>query len=476
MAIYKDFKLTNKGIDLFAELLQGSGEMEFRYLVAGSGSYAEGESSEEYIRGMGSLKEERQRVPFTSVKKMDDGMVSLKADLSNQGLTESYLMTEVGIYAGIAGSEESVLYCVTTPESPDYMPDFSAGRLYNVVFRTLISIGDAEEITVVYTPDTYVSKEELQDALKDKVNAEDVRRLSGTMAVKCGAAAIAKGIVIVGNEGEYGRLESGKAFNVTYPILYAASAIEAGAVGNDNFTSTVFPVTATQNITLAAYKPVYIKGRISGTLFTPDTAMLTQEVPVTYFDTAVYILLGTAVTEKEVLLATNHPLYHYWYGRFNQYSPVSNRLDEFVNGMLLPMAGYYSDEIHAGLKGAGLSLVYCLNGRNPAIGADTELVRIDLSKYSCSKLLIICGRGTPSYMAEPSNYGIWGNMENVLHISTGVLHRTETVFYLRPGMSGLEEAAFGITVVDSDSGSEIVIRSKKAGLPTTYIWAEYVIS
>lgn len=178
MAVYKDFKLTNKGIDLFAELLQGSGEMEFRYLAAGSGSYAEGESSEEYIRGMGSLKEERQRVPFTSVKKMDDGMVSLKADLSNQGLTESYLMTEVGIYAGIAGSEESVLYCVTTPESPDYMPDFSAGRLYNVVFRTLISIGDAEDITVVYTPDNYVSKEEFQDALKGKVDVEEGKGLS----------------------------------------------------------------------------------------------------------------------------------------------------------------------------------------------------------------------------------------------------------------------------------------------------------
>ena len=178
MAVYKDFKLTNKGIDLFAELLQGSGEMEFRYLAAGSGSYAEGESSDEYIRGMGSLKEERQRVPFTSVKKMDDGMVSLKADLSNQGLTESYLMTEVGIYAGIAGSEESVLYCVTTPESPDYMPDFSAGRLYNVVFRTLISIGDAEDITVVYTPDNYVSKEEFQDALKGKVDVEEGKGLS----------------------------------------------------------------------------------------------------------------------------------------------------------------------------------------------------------------------------------------------------------------------------------------------------------
>ncbi len=178
MAVYKDFRLTNRGIDLFTELLQGSGEMEFRYLAAGSGTYSESESSGDYIRGMGSLKEERQRVPFTSVKKMDGGMVSLKADLSNQGLTESYLMTEVGIYAGIAGSEESVLYCVTTPENPDYMPDFSSGRLYNVVFRTLVSIGDAEEVTVVYTPDKYVSEEELRDALKGKVDAEDGKGLS----------------------------------------------------------------------------------------------------------------------------------------------------------------------------------------------------------------------------------------------------------------------------------------------------------
>lgn len=518
MAVYKDFKLTNKGIDLFTELLQGSGEMEFRYLAAGSGRYAEGESSQEYIRGMGSLKEERQRVPFTSVKKMDGGMVSLKADLSNQGLTESYLMTEVGIYAGIAGSEESVLYCVTTPESPDYMPDFSSGRLYNVVFRTLVSIGDAEEITVVYTPDSYVSKEELQDALKSKVDSEVGKGLSqndftdeykeavdglnglgfgqdadgnwgytvpdtmeivpfgsgngGTMKVKCGGDAIGAGTIIAGKEGEYGSLEPGKVFDITYPILYAASAIEAGAIGDDNFNNTVFSVTATQNVTLTAYKPVYIKGRISGILFTPDTAMLTQEVPVTYLDTFVYILLGTAVTEKEVLLAPNHPLYHYWYGGFSQYSPVSDRLDQFIKGMLLPMVGYFSDEIHAALKGAGLSLIYYIGG---LLDADVELVRIDTSKHNCRKLLIVCGRGTPTYNAEPSNYGIWGNMENVLHIATRVLHRTETVFYLRPGVSGFEEVAFGITVVDSDAGSEYVIRAKTR-LPSVYIWAEDIIS
>lgn len=299
---------------------------------------------------------------------------------------------------------------------------------------------------------------------------------NGTMAVKCGAEAIAKGTVIVGSEGEYGSLEPGKAFDITYPILYAASAIEADAIGNDNFTSTVFSVTATQDVALTAYKPVYIKGRISGTLFTPGTAMLTQEVPVTYLDTFVYILLGTAVTEKEILLVQNHPLYHYWYGGFSQYSPVANRLDEFIKGMLLPMTGYFSDQILAGLKGAALSLVYCLSSISTLISADAELVRIDSSKYSCRKLLIICGRGIQTYKTEPSNYGIWGNMENVLHISTGVLNRTETVFYLRPGVSGVyEEVAFGITIVDSEAGSEIVIRSKKAGLPPTYIWAEYTI-
>lgn len=178
MAVYKDFIMTNQGIDLFAELLQGSGELEFRFLAAGSGTYADGENSVEYIRGMGGLKEERQRVSFMSVKKAGEGTVNLKADLSNQGLSEGYLMTEVGIYAGIAGVEESVLYCVATTENPDYMPDFSAGRMYNVVFRTLVSIGDAEEVTVKYTPDSYVSKEEFQEELAKKVDIEDRKGLS----------------------------------------------------------------------------------------------------------------------------------------------------------------------------------------------------------------------------------------------------------------------------------------------------------
>lgn len=88
-------------------------------------------------------------------------------------------------------------------------------------------------------------------------------------AIKCGTTAIVAGNIIVGINGVYQHLKSGAAFDITYPILYANSAMAASATGNANYLVYPFTITTTQSLTLTAYKPVYIKGTLNGTTFTP---------------------------------------------------------------------------------------------------------------------------------------------------------------------------------------------------------------
>ena len=112
-------------------------------------------------------------------------------------------------------------------------------------------------------------------------NTYDRTKFNGN--IKAGSTAIVKANIIVAganNAGTYTHLKLGNAFDITYPILYANSAIAANATGSDNYIVIPFAVATTQNITLTAYKPVYIKGTLSGSNFTPvSTTPLTQTVP-----------------------------------------------------------------------------------------------------------------------------------------------------------------------------------------------------
>ena len=141
-------------------------------------------------------------------------------------------------------------------------------------------------------------------------------RIRYSQAIKCGTTAIVAANIIVGANGVYKHLKAGTAFDITYPILYASGAIAANATGTNNYVSMPFAVKTTQNLTLTAYKPVYIKGTLSGKMFTPvSTAPLTQTEP-TSVDGYFYILLGTAYSTTNMYLLPEHPLFKYDNGDF----------------------------------------------------------------------------------------------------------------------------------------------------------------
>lgn len=138
--------------------------------------------------------------------------------------------------------------------------------------------------------------------------------------IKAGSAIVASNI-IVGNNGTYSHLKTGNAFDISYPILYATSAINASATGNNNYISIPFTVTTTQSMTLTAYKPVYIKGKLTGTSFDPvSTTPLTQTIP-TSEDGYHYMCLGTAYSTTAIWLEPAHQIYAYINGKF---SPVAS--------------------------------------------------------------------------------------------------------------------------------------------------------
>lgn len=188
---------------------------------------------------------------------------------------------------------------------------YSAGSVIHLTYKKDVSIaGSSTKYTGWWA-----------DANYDSGNTYDRTRYS--QAIKAGTTAIVAANIIVAKDGKYTHLKLGNAFDVSYPILYAASAISASATGTNNYLAIPFTITTTQSITLTAYKPVYIKGKLSGTVFTPvSTTPLIQTVP-TSEDGYQYILLGTSYSSTGVYLLNEHPIFQYFNGGFKTVQQIA---------------------------------------------------------------------------------------------------------------------------------------------------------
>jgi hypothetical protein len=182
---------------------------------------------------------------------------------------------------------------------------YSAGNVIVLTYRSNVSIaGSSTTYTGWWAEADYYS-----------TSATQVQFSSN---IRCGTTAIVSGNIIVGKDGLYSHLKLGNAFDITYPILLAGSAISASVTGSNNYTDINFNINTTQSMTLTACKPVFIKGNLSGTTFTPiSTTPLTQDIP-TSADAYEYILLGVAYSSSSMRLIYNHPIFAYRGGAFGQ--------------------------------------------------------------------------------------------------------------------------------------------------------------
>lgn len=137
--------------------------------------------------------------------------------------------------------------------------------------------------------------------------------------------SITAGKIIVGTSSGYDNLSAGVGFDISYPILYAGATLSTGSTGNINYISMHnVQISTTYSFTATAYSMVYIKGTISGNIFTPATQVLTCTIP-TSEDGYVYMSLGsvislTAGSAAYIRLEPYHSLFKYTDTAFNPYS------------------------------------------------------------------------------------------------------------------------------------------------------------
>lgn len=196
--------------------------------------------------------------------------------------------------------------------------------------------------TYLFTYDEANSRWELHQGRDTDGNTYDRNRYNCN--IKAGTAAIVAGNIIVANDSHlYHHLKDGTAFDIRYPILYANAAITASATGTNNYDIIHFTVTTTQSLSMTAYAPVYIKGSLSGTTFTPvSTTPLTQTAP-TSADGYYYMKLGVATAATTMYLQEVHPIYAYKNGKFGEIVNDAMSVNGYTVAKSVPSNAVFTD-------------------------------------------------------------------------------------------------------------------------------------
>lgn len=132
------------------------------------------------------------------------------------------------------------------------------------------------------------------------------------------AAAITADRLIVGTSAGYVTAAAGISFDINYPVLWCQTAFTgAGNTQSDNYIT--IPSKDLRNnksgITLTQHKMAYLKGTLSGNIFTIDTAVFSNE-PTTE-DGKYYIPIGILYSTYQVYFDCGMPtVYKYYDGAF----------------------------------------------------------------------------------------------------------------------------------------------------------------
>ena len=161
--------------------------------------------------------------------------------------------------------------------------------------------------------------------------------------IKAGTSALVAANIIVGKDGVFNHLKSGGSFDISYPILYLNEAVAAGGTTKNSYDIINFTITTTQSISLTSYLPVFIKGTLSGKIFTPvSTAPLTQTVPTTD-DGYQYMYLGNATSASAVYLTERHPIYVFKNGAFGEIVHTASNVNGYTVGKSVPSDAVFTD-------------------------------------------------------------------------------------------------------------------------------------
>ena len=157
MATWNNYVATAEGRALLARAIAGTDTISITRIRTSSGDYSKAD-----LANLSDLLDKKQEFKVQSVNVIDDNTTKIEVNITNVGLTESYPMTAIGVYAEDGNGKEH-LFAISTAVQPDTMPALSDGTVKTILTKIYITTASAGVVTVKIDMDTYVTRGECID-------------------------------------------------------------------------------------------------------------------------------------------------------------------------------------------------------------------------------------------------------------------------------------------------------------------------
>lgn len=218
------------------------------------------------------------------------------------------------------------------------------------------------------------------------------------------AAAIAANKLVVGTSAGYKPAADGVTFDISYPILWAASAINSGATNNNVFKTisgrSVRDLTGNTSWTGTQWSTLYlVLSALNGVTATIDSTLVTTTVP-TSADNKYYIPLGLMYSTYQVYFDPSDKIYAYTNGKFQRISIQALRASQDGSGNTI--TSYYQPKLTSGTNIKTINGNSLLGSGNLTVSADTSncVKKTELSEVQCV---------VETYHNDTSWYRVWSD-------------------------------------------------------------------
>ena len=157
MGVYKKAVITNAGRALLARSMAGEIVMQFSRAVTSSHIYP----SDTDFKGYTSLEGIQQTVIPSNVQVVNDTLISVRGLFSNESISESYLIQNIGLYATDGVNE--VLFSVSQATTPDEMPAYNGVAPSSFIYTIQATVSQASSLSLTINPAGTATTQDIMD-------------------------------------------------------------------------------------------------------------------------------------------------------------------------------------------------------------------------------------------------------------------------------------------------------------------------
>lgn len=164
MNVWNNVVITDKGLNLLAKLTQGN-SLIITKAVAGTGFV-----SPDLLGQQTEVSEPKQELKFLNAYYPNLGECALPVLLSNEGLTEGYKVTQIGVFA-MDKDEGEILYLIIQSVSAEIgtiVPSEEEMPGYTAEWKLFLQYGQADKVIVTTDPANLISRAEMEAYINEE--------------------------------------------------------------------------------------------------------------------------------------------------------------------------------------------------------------------------------------------------------------------------------------------------------------------